>query len=117
MALAAVLLLALLLVGRRRVTGVKRKVSEIRPVPMVIEPEWSVPMVIEPEWSEPVMEATKSRPGWLSRNKYKVGLGGLSLVALATAKQSPWRSMPRPSSRSFKARKIDRDEFYDGTWG
>jgi hypothetical protein len=119
-ALAAVLLLALLLVGRRRVTGVKRKLSEIRPVPMVIEPEWSEPAIdddLTTIVAEPVMEATKSRPGWLSRNKYKVGLGGLSLLAFAAAKQSPWRSMPRPSFRNFKARQIDDHQFYDGTWG
>jgi len=105
LSLAAVLLLALLLVGRRRVTGVKR----IRPVPMVIEPEWSAPAIIN---DEPVMQATKSRPGWLSRNKYKVGLGGLSLVALAAAKQSPWRSMPRPSFSNFQARNIDKGRYY-----
>jgi hypothetical protein len=110
LALAAVLLLALLLIGRRRVTEVKR----IRPVPMVIEPEWSEPAI---DNDEPAMKATRSRPGWLSRNKYKVGLGGLSLVALAAAKQSPWRSMPRPSFSNFEARQIDRDEFHAGTWG
>ena len=103
-ALAAVLLLALLLVGRRRVTGVKR----IRPVPMVIEPEWSEPAI---DNDEPVMKATKSRPGWLSRNKYKVGLGGLSLVALAAAKQSPWRSMPRPSFGNFKPSALTKDQY------
>ena len=86
-------------------TGVKR----IRPVPMVIEPEWSEPAI---DNDEPAMKATRSRPGWLSRNKYKVGLGGLSLVALAAAKQSPWRSMPRPSFSNFKARQIDEDRYY-----
>ena len=118
LALAAVLLLALLLVGRRTVTEVK----EIRPVPMVIEPEWSEPAIdnrLAPVVTEPVMQATKSRPGWLSRNKYKVGLGGLMLLSVASRMNNwgTWKSMPRPSFSNFKAREIGRDEFRDGTWG
>ena len=120
-ALAAVLLLALLLVGRRRVT----EVEEIRPVPMVIEPEWSEPAIdnrlapvvtepaidnrLAPVVTEPVMQATKSRPGWLSRNKYKVGLGGLMLLSVASRMNnwSTWKSMPRPSFSNFEAKKTE----------
>jgi hypothetical protein len=110
LALAAVLLLALLLVGKRRVTEVKPNLVEVRPVPMVIEPEWSEPAIdnrLAPVVTEPVMQATKSRPGWLSRNKYKVGLGGLMLLSVASRMNnwSTWKSMPRPSFSNFQAKK------------
>jgi len=113
-ALAAVLLLALLLVGSRRVTGVKPNLVpewsepaiDLRPVPMVIEPEWSEPAIdnrLATVVAEPVMQATKSRPGWLSRNKYKVGLGGLMLLSVAR-RMSNWQSIPTPSFSDFQPR-------------
>ena len=103
-AFAAVLLLTLLLVLRPRVTEVKPRWPNNPPIPMAIEPEWFEPAIDDGSTTivtEPVMQG----PGWLSRNKYKVGLGGLSLLALGTAaKQSPWRSMPRPSFSNFAPR-------------
>jgi len=109
LALAAVLLLALLLVGRRRVTEVKPNLVEVRPVPMVIEPEWSEPAIdnrLAPVVTEPVMQATKSRPGWLSRNKYKVGLGGLMLLS-AASRMNTWKSIPTPRFSNFDAKKTE----------
>ena len=124
------MLLALLLVGRRRVTEVKPNLVEVRPVPMAIEPEWSEPVidnrsttaVVEPVIDsrfttvvvEPVMQATKSRPGWLSRNKYKVGLGGLMLLSVASRMNhwDTWKSMPRPSFSNLQPRK--HAELYPG---
>ncbi len=108
------MLLALLLVGRRRVTGVKPNLVEIRPVPMAIEPQWSEPAIdnrLATVVAEPVMQATKSRPGWLSRNKYKVGLGGLMLLSVAS-KMNTWKSMPRPSFSNLQPRK--HAELYPG---
>ena len=114
-AFAAVLLLAVLLVLRRREAEVEPPQVDIRPMPMVNEPEWSqpaidnrpMPMVIEPAIdsrhttvvAEPVMQASKSRPGWLSRNKYSQcqwGLGGLMLLSVLR-KQSNWQSISATS--------------------
>ena len=113
-AFAAVLLLALLLVLRPRVTEVKPRWPNIHPIPMAIEPDWSEP-AIDDESTTIVTEPVMQGPGWLSRNKYKVGLGGLSLLALGTAaKQSPWRSMPRPSFSNFAPGSRSESFYYAG---
>ena len=108
-AFAAVLLLVVLLVLRRREAEViapewSEPAIDNRPMPMVIEPEWSEPSIDSRHTTvvaEPVMQATKSPPGWLSRNKYKVGLGGLMLLSVLR-KQSNWQSIPWPSFSNFK---------------